>query len=429
MSEKKIVILVLLAGWLAAVPAALGQTASEYLTEAEEHTGAGDYPAAIETYQKAIAVTANATRRGEIQEVLDELTRSFFVDLYNQALQASSREEQVRLLVQAGALEIRQWIGTDFEETLRQSQRLINEIFEELKLEAESAAGQGNYPRAISVCGQARALDPAAFGRRGLEPVYQGFLDQVQEGIELVRQREELLSAGEYREAVEKFMEVQRLYPDLDNFQEGLSRANSMVLVEDSKGYAEASQFIRAERALKQALETYQDNEAAARLLSQSQSYRENIHQGRILYGEDSCTQSQQAFGQARDIDLPRFQRSADRSLLVGDCASPLPSPEGEIREALLDLFDGQTADSVGIMETLLEEMGESHLQIPAMLGVAYGYAAFMNPATDASTLESAKEQFRTVLRSQPDYQLSERLFSPRILQLVEEIRSEVIGQ
>ena len=429
MSEKKITIFVLLAGFLAAAPVALGQTASDYLSQAEESVAAGDYPAAIEAHQKAIAVTANASQREEIQEALDELTKSFFVELYNRALGTGSRDEKIRLLVEAGGLEIRNWIGTDFEEMLRQSQRLINEVFDELRLEAQSAANQGNSPQAISLYDQARTLDPAAFDRRGLEPVYQGLLEQVQEGVELVRQGEELLSAGKYPEAVEKFLEADRLYPGLVGVQEGLSRAHSMVLVQESQGYAQANQFVRAERALGKALETYPDNDEATRLLSQSQSYRESLHQGRILYGEDNCVESQQAFGKARDIDRQRFQNNEDRSLLNGDCTASLPVPEGEIREALLDLFEGRAEDSVTIMKTLLEETGESHLQVPAVLGVAYVYAAFMNPEPDASTLESAREQFRTVLRSQPDYQFSERLFSPRILRVVEEIRSEITGQ
>ena len=250
MSEKKITIFVLLAGFLAAAPVALGQTASDYLSQAEESVAAGDYPAAIEAHQKAIAVTANASQREEIQEALDELTKSFFVELYNRALGTGSRDEKIRLLVEAGGLEIRNWIGTDFEEMLRQSQRLINEVFDELRLEAQSAANQGNSPQAISLYDQARTLDPAAFDRRGLEPVYQGLLEQVQEGVELVRQGEELLSAGKYPEAVEKFLEADRLYPGLVGVQEGLSRAHSMVLVQESQGYAQANQFVRAERAL-----------------------------------------------------------------------------------------------------------------------------------------------------------------------------------
>ena len=429
MSERKFAILVCLAGLLTVTPLSLGQTASDYLNQAEGSVAIGDYPAAIEAYQQAITATSTATERGEIQEALNDLTKSFFVELYNQALQTPSREEKIRLLVQAGDLEIREWLGTDFEETLRASQRLINEVFDELRLEAESAGDQGNIPRAISWYDQARELDPLAFERRGLEPVYRRLLDQVQEGIELVRQGEELLAEGKYQEAVDKLLEADRLYPGLDSVQEGLRRASSMVLVEDSKGYAQATQFVRAERALEKALETHQDNDEAARLLSQSQSFRENIHQGRILYGKDSCRESRQAFKKAESIDAERFQNNENRSLLDGDCVSPLPLPEGEIREALLDLFDGRTDASIEVMETLLEEIGAGHLQVPALLGIAYGYAALLNPETNTSTLESAKEQFRTVLRSKPEYQFSERLFSPRILDVVEEIRSEVTGQ
>ena len=97
---------------------------------------------------------------------------------------------------------------------------------------------------------------------------------------------------------------------------------------------------------------------------------------------------------------------------------------EVEIREALLAFFDGRSDESVQILEAALEAIGEGYAKVHALLGALYCHQTFINPEPDMMLLESAKEQFQSVLHIQPDYQLSEKLFSPRILDFFEKVRS-----
>ena len=79
-------------------------------------------------------------------------------------------------------------------------------------------------------------------------------------------------------------------------------------------------------------------------------------------------------------------------------------------------------------MEAALEVIGEGYPQVHALLGAMYCHQTFINPEPDMALLESAKEQFQKVLHLQPDYQLSEKLFSPRILNFFEQVRSVTQG-
>ncbi|MDA2933663.1 hypothetical protein MYX82_04915 [Acidobacteria bacterium AH-259-D05] len=422
---------VFLAGLLLGVHLALAQTAttvSGYTEAAEERASSGDYPEAIQLYQMAINAERSAGRKSEIQEALNEVTRRFAAELYDQARQATSREEKIKLLVQSRTLDLRDWLFTDFQEVVVDTQRLSNEIFEELQKEAETAAGVQDYDQVISLYDQARELDPNSFEMQDLETQYQEIKDQIRLGQELASQGEQLIRQGKYQEASEKFDQADQVYPGQEMVEAGRRRVDSMLLLLEGIGYAEADRFTLAERVFERALETNQDNDEATRLLLQSQNYQDHVHRGRILYRQGSCEGSQDEFRQAQSIDARRFTGDNLASVLSGDCAEVIPLPATEIREALLYLFDGTTDDSIQIMETLLEEIGESHLQVSVFLGVAYSYAAWTTPEPDTQALERAKQQFRTVLHSQPDYQLSEKLFSPRILGLFEELRLEITG-
>jgi len=120
MLEKRIVATILLSVFLFAVAPALGQTDSpSSLSEsAAEKAAAGDYPAAIELYQRAVNAESSQWQKKAIQDKLDEVTKNFYRSLYEEAQQAVSREERIRLLTQAQSLKIRDWLFTDFEQVV-----------------------------------------------------------------------------------------------------------------------------------------------------------------------------------------------------------------------------------------------------------------------------------------------------------------------
>jgi len=101
---------------------------------------------------------------------------------------------------------------------------------------------------------------------------------------------------------------------------------------------------------------------------------------------------------------------------------------EVEIREALLAFFDGRSEESIRILEATLEVIGDGYVQVHALLGAMYCHQTFISPEPDMAFLGSAKEQFQRVLQLQPDYQLSEKLFSPRILDFFEQVRAVTPG-
>ena len=426
MLEKRIVAAILLSVFLFAVAPALGQTDSpSSLSEsAAEKAAAGDYPAAIELYQRAVNAESSQWQKKAIQDKLDEVTKNFYRSLYEEAQQAVSREERIRLLTQAQSLKIRDWLFTDFEQVVFSVRRLREEIFRELLGEATTAVQDQDYGQALSSYELARALDPELFESENLSADYDRLNDQVRIGKELVRQAHQLLDRGRFEQAKEKFEQARTTYPG-SAIEDGLRKTDSMLLLRDGKRHASANQFGKADRAFRMALEKYQENSEATRLLEESQKYKDYTRQGRILYRQGSCQESQRELKRAQVLNSNRFKKDALAPLLRSGCSERIPLPVSEVREGLLAFFDGHPDESIQILESLVEQVGEGYVQLHAFLGVAYCHTAFTSSGTAEPALGTAREQFRMALEAEPNYQLSEKLFSPRILQVFEESRSE----
>ncbi len=426
MLEKRIVAAILLSVFLLGAASALGQTGSpSFLSEsAAQKAAAGDYPAAIELYQRAVNAESSQWQKKAIQDKLDEVTKNFYRSLYEQAQQASSREEQIRLLTQAQSLKIRDWLFTDFEQVVFGVRRLREAIFRELQGEAATAVQDQDYGQALSSYEQARALDPELFESENLSADYDRLNDQVRVGKELVHHAHQLLDQERFEQAKEKFEQAKATYPG-SAVEDGLRKTDSMLLLRDGKRHASAHQFGKADRAFRMALEKYQENSEAARLLEESQKYKDYTRQGRILYRQGSCQESQGELRMAQALNSNRFEQDNLAPLLRSACTERIPLPVSELRESLLALFDGHPDESIQILESLVEQVGEGYVQLHAFLGAAYCHKAFMSSGAAEPALETAREQFRMVLEAQPDYQLSEKLFSPRILQVFEELRAE----
>ena len=395
-----------------------------YLEQAAERAADGEYPEAISLYKRAIDSQSSGTRKLEIQKTLDEVTRQYFAYLYDQAVAAGSRDEKVDLLAQTRNLELHGWVATDFEQVVIATQRLTNEIFEQLRQEAESAAQGRALDEAVSIYDKARRLDPLTFERNNLERAYQAVLEQIRRGRELGIEGARLLGQRRFEEARTAFEEADRLYPGQEVVDSGLQRTNSMLLLLEGERWMDDNRFRRAESAFERALAADQSNEAASSRLESSREYRESVHAGRLLYTQGNCEQSKIEFQKARESDPERFGTDNFESIPGGDCSGVFPFPRWELEEALVSLFSGKQDFAIEILEALFESLGESHVEISAFLGAAYGYRAFTRPDGDDAALERAREHFRKVLTAQPDYRLPERLFSPRILKLFEETRA-----
>lgn len=519
---------------------------------AQEKARAGDYLAAITLYQKAIDAESNEGEKERIQTDLDKVKRHLYVKLHQQAQRANSREETIRILIQARSLNIEEeakqdknvlkklggWIGSgdkDFQKRVLDVQGLRQKIFGQLRREGDAAARKKAYDRAVSSYEQARELDPGLFNKANLAAKYSKIKDQIKRGKQLALEGHRLVNQRKYHEAKKKFRQANILYPEQAAVEDGLKRiqhneqdyrsiraegdqalnrgeitdaiksyqhavdldpqladgdglnarlaelrrsadhlnkareafrkgqhakardefgkvlalhpnnaeaqrytrkANSLVLLLDGKRYATANRFDKAEKAFEMAVAKDRGNREAARLLKQSQDYKKHLSNGRVLYEQESCEEAKRELLQARKLNSKRFRYDDLEALLEEDCTQvrsvqppkqipQIPLPVAKIRQGLLALFDGRPDESIQILEMILEEIGEGHAQVHAFLGASYCHAAFLSTEPDMPALESAKEQFRMVLDLQPDFQLPEKLFSPRILKIFEQLRSQ----
>ena len=559
MLEKRIAIVILVTGVLLGAGLTLGQTragrsamAKGAEKAAQEKARAGDYLAAITLYQKAIDAESNEGEKERIQTDLDKVKRHLYVKLHQQAQRANSREETIRILIQARSLNIEEeakqdknvlkklggWIGSgdkDFQKRVLDVQGLRQKIFGQLRREGDAAARKKAYDRAVSSYEQARELDPGLFNKANLAAKYSKIKDQIKRGKQLALEGHRLVNQRKYHEAKKKFRQANILYPEQAAVEDGLKRiqhneqdyrsiraegdqalnrgeitdaiksyqhavdldpqladgdglnarlaelrrsadhlnkareafrkgqhakardefgkvlalhpnnaeaqrytrkANSLVLLLDGKRYATANRFDKAEKAFEMAVAKDRGNREAARLLKQSQDYKKHLSNGRVLYEQESCEEAKRELLQARKLNSKRFRYDDLEALLEEDCTQvrsvqppkqipQIPLPVAKIRQGLLALFDGRPDESIQILEMILEEIGEGHAQVHAFLGASYCHAAFLSTEPDMPALESAKEQFRMVLDLQPDFQLPEKLFSPRILKIFEQLRSQ----
>ncbi len=350
MLEKRIVIVTLVTGLLLGTGLSFGQPLTEgsltqaeiFVEEAKEKAQADDFPAAIVLYQEAIDAASDEREREGIREDLDDVTKRFYIHLYQQAQLGSSREETIKILIQARSLNVEEkadesrnvlrklggWIrgsDNDFETVVGALQSLRLDIFDELLLEGEAAARERAYDKAVLRYQQARELEPDLFNSEHLQVQENKLRDQIKVGQQLALEGQRLVLQRKYQEAEEKFRRADTLYP------------GQAVVAAGLKGI--------------------------------------QINDG--------------------------------------------------IRTGLLALFDGRSEEAIQILESVLEGVGEGYAQVHAVLGAVYCYRALMNIEPDTLALGKARDQFRVVLNLQPDYQLPEQLFSPRILGVFEQLRSE----
>jgi tetratricopeptide (TPR) repeat protein len=215
---------------------------------------------------------------------------------------------------------------------------------------------------------------------------------------------------------------------DLEKAMEFIQERRLEVFVQLRKEAEEANR----KRAYKQAASLYdQARELDPELYNQKKlavQYKRirNRIDGQQLALEGQRLLEERKYQEARE----KFQRA--KTLYPGQAAVEEGlreiKSEVEIREALLAFFDGRSEESIQILEAALEVIGDGYVQVHALLGAMYCHQTFISPEPDMAFLESAKAQFQRVLHLQPNYQFSEKLFSPRILEFFEQIRSVTRG-
>ncbi|MFQ5904462.1 MAG: hypothetical protein ACE5JO_12320, partial [Candidatus Binatia bacterium] len=113
MLEKRLFIVIFLTGLSLVAHPVLSQTGTRKFTkaklleaEARERERAGDYPAAMAVYQRALESENDIREKEELQKSLDGIIKRYYIDLYQRARRASSRQEMMKITILALSLGI-----------------------------------------------------------------------------------------------------------------------------------------------------------------------------------------------------------------------------------------------------------------------------------------------------------------------------------
>jgi tetratricopeptide (TPR) repeat protein len=257
--------------------------------------------------------------------------------------------------------------------------------FRRLKAGAESDAANRNLAAASDKLEQARTAHPELFVAENLASRLTTFSQQldaekgVAEGKRLLEQAARLASQGKYAEA--------------------------------DAGYAAA-------------LRANPKDQGAASAQKRSERFVALTREGSQLEKQRNLVVAQQRFVEARALDATRFEREGLTAVLDRLLKSSGQQQDDVVlRHGLLALFkEGDAAKSIAILEPKVSGQagGPKTAALYAYLGVAYATRALSTPGVEdqARLRDKAIQQFRLARSAQPDYQLSSRLVSPRILAL-----------
>ena len=132
---------------------------------------------------------------------------------------------------------------------------------------------------------------------------------------------------------------------------------------------------------------------------------------------------AQQALVEARTVDPDRFRTEGLAAVLEKLQPPPADPTRAALQQGLLALLKGRAAESIAILEPAASRPGKA-ASLHAYLGVAYATQALSAPKSEDSTRlkNKAIEQFKVAKSVEPDYQLSNRIVSPAILSIYQQV-------
>ena len=183
-----------------------------------------------------------------------------------------------------------------------------------------------------------------------------------------------------------------------------------------------------------QALNADPDNAEAKTWLESNAQYERMAESGRTYYAQGDLGQALESLENAQRQNPQRFTEEKLDELIdainrkLGDLPEEQVAP---VREALVAYLQGDAARARLLLEAIaaggasLEPRVRAH--VLAWLGVAYADLSLTatDEAARADLRARALDQFRQLVAAQPEYQLRDSLISPRVRQLLEEVRSK----
>jgi tetratricopeptide (TPR) repeat protein len=267
--------------------------------------------------------------------------------------------------------------------------------YAKLKGGADADIKANRTDAALEKLKQAEAADPEQYQRDGLAARAQDLSRQAQGSStaqkvrELIRRAQERVASRDYRAAVGFYGQALNADP----------------------GNAEATSWLQSNAQFEQMRDS-----------------------GRTLYQEGQFSQALEALENARRQNEQRFTEEQLDQLIeaitrkLGDLPEDQVAP---VREALIAYLQGDAARARSLLEAIAGGSAALDVRVRAhvfaWLGVTYADLSLTvrDEAERADLRARAMDQFRQLVAAQPDYQLRDSLISPRVRELLEEVRSK----
>lgn len=250
---------------------------------------------------------------------------------------------------------------------------------------------------------------------------------ETKETLKALEEADEAFGKKDWQRAVERYDDYLAAEPDHPEVARKRDQAESRRLVAQADELRSRGRFTNADQLYGQAVDLDPSNDEASRLLKRSLQFQERRKEARQVNQAHDCrsriSELAQLLDTANQIDAYRF-RTEDLERL-GECTVPPVAPE-QIVEGLRPLLEGRYQEALRVFAPLLEQAEEAKADNPhlhAYVGAANFLAYLAGDCEDQSLLDAAVVHLRLTLESDPEYRFSARLFSPRLLNKLEEVR------
>jgi tetratricopeptide (TPR) repeat protein len=268
----------------------------------------------------------------------------------------------------------------------------------------------------------------------------------------LVKEGNAFLAQGRLADAQTSFQSALKVSSQAPGAQDGLSsvttrRTKSTTALANGRDLAQKSQFAAADAKYQEAIDADPANGAAADALRKSQTFGTRVSDGRSMFSQSNWLGARVQFIDAQSLDPERFKAEGldatlaeiGRRLAPKTAAAPAGSPatpatpapvaRPPLHDALVAYLQGDPKRAIDLLQpiasndTAFDAAGRA--SVHAYLGAAYATSALASraEADRATWRQKAVREFQLAEAAEPGFQLSERVVSPAIQDIIKEAR------
>ena len=472
MKRPGILIAAFLACFLLAGLCAAGQpqglTLKDLQEQADDFARDGAYKEAIDYYKAALKKTNSDKGKGRIGKKMRQAGKRWYIQIGGQIEQIRSDlpqgygerypatilpyvdappsrtaplEKIIQLCQLAKSLDIVDQKGKDLERARKTVGGEWRTILVSLwQAAAEYDQGRNQLDLSAQTYRYLNQLDKEFFHNQGPIAEYNRLAGRISSGKRLADEAGSLIDAKQHRQAASKLNEAERIYPNNPKIQQIRARIEAEqrqygILKSEGEAAQATDDLKLALSKLEGARQVHPEFAARDSLAAEINRLRDQIARAGTVVEEESTdttstspADSSPGSGTVEDADPQGLPASGDPEPTHESDPPIIQALLSGLQEGLSALVGGDPQRAIQVLEGISEAAtGEMEVHLQAYLGAAYSAAHLSSPegAERDQWLEKARASFRRMLALRSEHQLSSRLFSPAIRDILERIRTE----